>query len=352
MAAMRFPQLVEGEESNGVLYRVSPARPVPGAMRRIVPAFPNPRIVAGATALLLALATTSRAAEITAVYSEVSRDYVRARAPDGSFRPEGYAFGNGGFAGGPAVDASIDGMKFLDVLRTVAKPLASQNFIPSKVAERTHLLIMVYWGTTPGKDDLSSSDAFKSSMAGLATPPMTQLSSQTIAKEEATAMTPDSQMNVAVAVDNEAIAHQKAEDLDGMLYGSHVENEQRDQADAKNAMILGYYPEMVATAGLEHSALGAHRHDLIEDLEYDRYYVVLMAYDFQGILKHKQRKLLWVTRISIRARGNKFGTVLPAMTDYASRYFGRDSHGLLREVLPDGHVNVGPLKSLGVEGGK
>jgi hypothetical protein len=315
---------------------------------------PNPGIVVRAAALLLASLSlaASQAAEITAVYSEVSRDYVRGRAPDGSFRQEGYAFGNGGFTGGPAVDPSIDSMKFMDVLRTIAKPLASQNFVPSKVADKTGLLIMVYWGTTPGKDDLSSSDAFKSSLSGLATPPMTQLSTQTIAAEEATAMTPDSQMNVAVAVENEAIAHQKSDDIDAMLYGSHVENQQRDQADANNAMILGYYPEMVATAGLEHSALGAHRHDLVEDLEYDRYYVVLMAYDFQRILKQKQRKLLWVTRISIRARGNKFGTVLPEMSAYASRYFGQDSHGLLREVLPDGHVDVGPLKSLGVEAGK
>jgi hypothetical protein len=38
---------------------------------------------------------------------------------------------------------------------------------------------------------------------------------------------------------------------------------------------------------------------------------------------------------------------LPAMAEYASTFFGQDSHGLLRKGMPQGLVNIGPIKSLG-----
>jgi hypothetical protein len=35
------------------------------------------------------------------------------------------------------------------------------------------------------------------------------------------------------------------------------------------------------------------------------------------------------------------------MAQYASRYFGQDTHGLLRAQVLEGHVDVGEVKSLG-----
>ena len=74
-----------------------------------------------------------------------------------------------------------------------------------------------------------------------------------------------------------------------------------------------------------------------------------MAYDFQRLWQHKQRKLLWETRFSIRERHNDFSRALAAMAENASRYFGQDSHGLIRKRLPDTYITFGEPKVLGYE---
>jgi len=95
------------------------------------------------------------------------------------------------------------------------------------------------------------------------------------------------------------------------------------------------------------TALEFHQDDLVKEIEDNRYFVVLMAYDFQLMWKHKEHKLLWETRFSIDERHNEFSKALPVMAMYASRYFGQDSKGLLRTQVPAGRVEIGNMKSLG-----
>ena len=127
-----------------------------------------------------------------------------------------------------------------------------------------------------------------------------------------------------------------------------AENNMRIQNDARNAAILGFDTELAEATGMEATAFRLRRNDLFEEIEANRYFVVLMAYDFQAIWKHKQHKLLWVTRMSVRERGSNFGEILPAMVLYASQFCGEDSHGLLRKKLPEGRVDLGDIKSLDV----
>jgi hypothetical protein len=77
--------------------------------------------------------------------------------------------------------------------------------------------------------------------------------------------------------------------------------------------------------------------------------VVLMAYDFPLLWKEKKHKLLWETRFSIRQRHNDFTQQLAAMAQEASRYFGQDSKGLIRERLHDTQVVLGEPKVLGYD---
>jgi hypothetical protein len=88
---------------------------------------------------------------------------------------------------------------------------------------------------------------------------------------------------------------------------------------------------------------------MIDEVEESRYYVVLLAYDFQILRKSKERKLLWETRFSIPERGNDFSKELEAMAKSAARYFGRDSQGLLRKPLPKTSVKLGELQVIGTE---
>ena len=81
---------------------------------------------------------------------------------------------------------------------------------------------------------------------------------------------------------------------------------------------------------------------------FGRYFVVIVAYDWQLMRKEKKERPLWMTSFSIAGRRNGFDEKLPAMTLAASRYFGQPSNGLTHEELPEGKVEIGELKSLGM----
>ena len=287
----------------------------------------------------VAAAMGAQADVITAVSSQTSEDYVRQRATDGSLKPETFTFGEGGFLPGAARDDSIDKLTFLDVAKVLSEPLAAEGFVP--VADRdpnkTGLLIIVYWGKSNGTEGASNSVAYQnlqSSQVGAPPPPPPP---------------PAGNNHVAPGgAQVAAIMREASEDaLTGALAAVGAENNLRNQADSRNAALLGFGSELAATQGLEMTAMKNRRQDLISELEENRYLVILMAYDFQELWKHKKHKLLWVTRLSVRERGTDFTKVLPAMVKYGSQYFGQESHGLLRKALPQGQVEVGEIKSLG-----
>lgn len=256
------------------------------------------RLLAGC-AVLAALglfSTPMRGSEgaegVTAVASRVSRDYIRVRLPDGSFQAEAYAFGRGGYWRSPEKDDTIDGMDFMEVAQAVAGPLAAQNYVPDKDPSKTKLLIMVYWGTTD-------------------TPPQAR---ETGMSEQ-----------------------------DNPL---QWDNARRTKLDYQNAGMLGYNSDSDALIGtyygdqMELTALRWVHRDLVREIEAPRYFVVLMAYDFQRMWKLKKHRLLWETRFSINQPRNNFRKALPAMASFASAYFGRDSAGLVRQVVREGRVEV------------
>ncbi len=289
--------------------------------------------VAGSAMLPGALAP-ARAAEgvegVTAVASKVSGDYVRAKLPDGSFQPEYYTFGEGGRWAGEISDITVDKLNFMDVARVIAAPLSGQKYFPARDPEKTRLLIMLYWGTTAVPGPTSDSVAYSNfSMA------QADLSRAMNKHNPEPPQIQDAMMS----------------EVSGATVLLNMENRQRDLTDFKNAAMLGYDSEGVIGTdfGLEvrRTPMKYHRDELIAEIEENRYFVVLMAYDFQLMWKQKKHKLLWETRFSINERRNQFDTALPAMAQYASQYFGKDTHGLLRMRVPEGNVNVGEPKSLG-----
>jgi len=292
--------------------------------------------------MLLVARPLARAAEgneeITAVFSKASDDYVRARLPNGSFRSETYAFGEGGQWGGSIADSTIDKLKFLDVARVISVPLASQNYVPSKDPNKTKLLIMVYWGTTAGTSDTRNSLAYQQlQQTG------TTYIGDMAALKDALGNSP------AIVTGFQAIEDRNQ--LNQALGMAAAVDQQRDHADVQNAKMLGYDSEgLIGTefgAGLDGTALRFHRDDLISEIEENRYFVVLMAYDFQMMWKQKKHKELWETRFSLRQLRHDFGKDLPAMAQFASQYFGQDSNGLIRKPVPLGHVEIGETTSLG-----
>jgi hypothetical protein len=301
-------------------------------------------LVAGA-AVFAPSARGADTGEITAVSSKVSDRYARTKLPDGSFREETYAFGQGGYFSGTTHDDSIDKLGFLKIAHVVAYPLANQNYIPSRNPKSTRLLIMVYWGATDGAVGASNS-----------VPYLRLQANQARSLPESASMTPQAPPDVSMRdcyysstkLSDEVMAREvAAEELNNALVESSLDDSLQTQADQRNALLLGYDAELNSSKGLERTALRHNREDLVSELEDSRYFVILMAYDFQKALQRKKPELLWVTRISVRARGNDFQKILPSMTAYASPYFGQDTHGLLRQPMPEGRIDIGEPKSLG-----
>ena len=292
------------------------------------------KILAGALIFFPAILRAENSAEglngIEAVSSKVAPDYVRAKMPDGSFQPELYAFGPGGNWGGEIKDLTIEKLTFLDVAHVIALPLANRKYLPGNDPAKTRLLIMVYWGTT-------------------AVPPPYEMDTLYLNyKNSLEEYRRIIEQTGGHLVDGNAVGGMVDEANDVLSAGMHqldMENRIRDRIDFKNASMLGYDASgLVGTDNgkyLSHTALREEGDDERAEIEENRYFVVLMAYDFQLLWKQKKHKLLWETRFSINERHNEFDKALPAMAQYASRYFGEPTNGLVRQRLLNADVEVG-----------
>jgi len=278
---------------------------------------------------------------VTAVTSKASEDYIRAKLPDGSEKPETYAFGEGGKWQGEISDLSIDKLHFIDVAKMIAPPLAFRKYLPASNPADTKLLIMVYWGTTAVPPPTSSSIAYSN---------LSDIQNR-IAQSQGLARANASVANAAAgergyhpADGNAGASDAQLDELSAAMTMLNIENRQRDRTDFNNALMLGYdSPGLIGTergAYVRGTALSVDRDDLYAEIEENRYFVVLMAYDFQLLWKEKKHKLLWETRFSISERRNQFDKALPLMARYASQYFGHASNGLVRTRVPEGNVEV------------
>jgi hypothetical protein len=273
--------------------------------------------------------SSAHASDVEAISARTSADYIRARAPDGSFLPETYAFGQGGYWGGPLSDSTIDTLKFNEIAGEIADPLSHQNYLPTREAKTTRLLVMVYWGTT--------------------IPTVRPNESATLHNVADAA----AQLKIAYARQvhrglGKGEEHYEWDNLMAALSAEGAQETVRDKADSLNAMLLGYDSLWDQTFGATWgSAQESERRDMLNELEEERYFVILMAYDFQLMWKEKKHKLLWETRFSVSEHRKEFDKVLPALALQASKYFGTDSKGLVYDEIPLGHVEIGPVKSLG-----
>ncbi len=286
--------------------------------------------------IILSAGAGARADDIEAVSSKLSNGYKRTVLPDGSFKPETYAFGRGDKWGGARIDPSVDKLDFTQVAQIMAVSLADQNYFPARDPKKTDLLIMVYWGTTMAPEHSTESaghqnivradqvvDRATQALKDALTPSDVKMAKEYLASAV-------SNMNAALAIVGQ-------------------ENRLREDVDMKNATMLGYDSVWLATFDARtRTARGLAREDMLTELEEDRYFVVLMAFDFQQMATQKKAKLLWEARFSIREHDHEFDKSLAAMTEKASAYFGRDSNGLKHEKLAEGKVDVGQVKNLGV----
>jgi hypothetical protein len=282
----------------------------------------------------------AQAADVEAIASKVAKDYVRKKLPDGSFQPETYTFGKGDDWRGARVDPTIDHMDFMEVARILSVPLAKKQYLPTRDPKTTDELIMMYWGTTRAPERVTNSQAGR------------QFQEATQKQDNAKLMLKDAHSRSEMIAAQQLLA-----EADNQIMMSlsmiQAQNQTREDTDMKTATLLGYDSWwMEVNSAMGGSPMGRRRMDMEDELEEDRYFVVLTAFDYQKLVKEKKQKFLWEVRFSIREQGTAFDDRIKGMAELASDYFGRDSGGLHHDTLPNGNVEIGPVQSLGVVTGK
>ena len=223
---------------------------------------------------------------------------------DGSIQPERYGFAIGGdinrLASGLesssslyTADNSIDKVSFATIAKVIEGPLHSQHYEPTPEPKDATLLIVIFWGRSIGSAQFSGSDL-------------------------------------------------------GTLVGGDV-----DKINGQNAKLMGYDSTHLFDRGyndpsnmMSNIRRQVHSTDLAA-IEQDRYFIILQAFDFQSAWKKKKVRLLWETRFSLDQRRHDFGKDLPRMANAACEFFGQDTHGIITKPIPEGHIEIGPVKTIG-----
>lgn len=268
---------------------------------------------------LWAAAESSIAASATA-----GSDYVRPTDEKGARRPESYIFAEGKYFSGVTRDGSLKRMTFTNITKTLAVSLAKQNYFPAADASSAQLVIMVHWGATDIYED-----------------PQRDLNQQAL--------------NEATAAYNASIAETgKADPTALNMALSDREGAQAGVAAAinRNAQLLGYARALQR----ERRELNPTTAEITmsNELNEERYFVILLAYDNQVRLKEKKSKPLWITRLSVRSIGNNFTEALPALAQVGAELFGQNRDDLVRAktLKQRGSVMIGELEVLGQVGEK
>ena len=248
--------------------------------------------------------------DLTAIYAKTFNGYSRKFEADGSVMPESYGVAVGGLITGiptadekgfgrPTGDASVDSTTFVEIAGIIEQALSPRNYVPTSNPKNAKLLIVVFWGRTAGTNSFSSAKGAPG-----------------LGNKDGAARDVVNQRNAA-------------------LLGFQNEGHLFDSGFDDTSNMMSNIRRQVHSAAL----------DALED---DRYIVILEAFDFQKIWKEKKPVRLWETRFSLSQRHDNFRAVLPRMAQAAEQMFGTDSQGISYKGVPEGRVEIGPLKDVGV----
>lgn len=257
------------------------------------------RTICLVSAACAALAFPAVAASNYVVVSATATEGYERQAPDGALRPESYVISKGKHFG-QGRDAQSADAQFDLVLQALAPALAEQQYWPANGLENADLLIVVHWGETEVYDDPMADYMAESFNDALA---------EYMANADEAGNADPGRLN-------------ELKRMEGMT------NQLAAQAQKTNAELLGYRSSLEKEERRYFAS--EDERTMKSELAENRYFVVLMAWDYQAMRVKMPAKLKWVTRMSVRSAGNRFAETVPALMRQGAPLFGRQSDSLVR----------------------
>ena len=288
-------------------------------------------LLPAALTLMAANRAWGRQNDAIVVSATAESAYVRPLDGNGRPAPETYVFMEGAHFGGGVADASEKRVSFDTITHVLAANLVKQNYFPTRDVAGAKLLLRVFWGTTQIYED-----------------PQKQLSMDALNSALNQYKSDIGSGNSSTMADMEVAGIADPGRANEILSGQGLEQDSANTAVARNAILLGYRRTLDKLS--EHYVPTAEEQTLRGELSEERYFVVIMAYDYEYMRREKKPRLLWITRLSIRSPGNNFTEALPALALAGAGSFGRNQAELQRvkvRNLPGGEVTMPDVKLLG-----
>jgi len=275
--------------------------------------------------VLAALSVQSQAASLVVVNSKAHEDFSIAREQDPSKDVLTYAFMKGQFHPGTRNDPAMNSMSFNELVLEIANHLQRQKFLPVPDPREADLLIVVHYGSTSVQDsfeELQGIDSLEDYGFG----------------DGAVASAGSGGGSVDVSALN------AIQDMQFEINKSLAIQEGNQGSTSYMARLIGMEAAFSDNVG------PSEERYLMNLLNEERYFIVLMAYDLPKI-REGEIHLHWTTRYSIRATGQAFGDALKDMNLVAGNYFGKNMGELIKKRVTDkSRVELGELEVLGSEG--
>lgn len=243
-------------------------------------------------------------------------EYEEKKVVDGEARYETYHFFKGRHFGGNIRDKSLRDVPFEEVVQTLAMEMRTRNYYPETVAEQGDFLIVVHWGVTgieESFDELMLNELGSGDFEG-----------QSVGAEGLT--------------DDASQGFSQDSSGDFQSYDSSGAS----RADKDNAALIGF-DRALRRKGL----MPQDDYELRTMLQDERYFIILMAYDWQKLRTEKEYELVWSTRFSLDAIGTNFREAHFALSRGAANYIGSNLDGDLGKTkthLGSGDVEFGEVE--------
>ena len=262
------------------------------------------------TALIVGGSVSFSQAARVIIKAEASVDYVKRNGSITQDSPVRYHFVEGKFFKGYVKDKSLLAVSFFDIAENLAGHLSKHNYIPTGNVKENEVMILVNWGVTAVEDSFEDLHGIDSDEE------YDQMFGAPVASES-------SEGETEISYEVRASPNWGAMGLQS------------------NSKMLGFWETMH-----DGSLMPSEHHEFQTLLKEERYFIVVIAFDNQKYLKG-EKKILWSTRFSMRARGKPFDEAYVELTSTASDYFGRELKGLTRKRFDDrSRVKLGDIQVL------